>query len=70
MTETTAVYDGNRLLIGRKIVRCRDCARSREGGWRCTYFDSALEFAFTGSEMMAYVSPDGFCAWGYAENDK
>lgn len=52
-------------LTDTEVIRCRDCGKSRENGWKCSRFvewvyDEAQEM---GELAMASVSPDGFCAW-------
>lgn len=62
--------NGNNLysqwLTQESIVRCRDCAKSREKGWKCTRFAEEVydEEHEVGELMMANVRPDGHCAWG------
>ncbi len=53
------------LADGPEVVLCRDCAKSRESGWRCTRFveESYDEAQEVGEIVMASVRPDGFCAW-------
>lgn len=53
MTESLAAYDGQGLMLGRKVVRCANCKHFKNS--MCNYFN-------------AFVTPDGFCAWG-VEND-
>lgn len=67
-----ADYDGSgnnlysQWLTQEPIVRCRDCAKSREKGWKCTRFAEEVydEEHEIGELMMANVHPDGYCAWG------
>ncbi len=75
-TYETVEYAGNSEIEpcdikrpeGEEIIRCRDCNKSRDGGWKCTrfseeFYDIELE---AGEIVMANVSPNGFCAWGGA----
>lgn len=54
------------LTVREEIVRCRDCMKSREKGWKCTRFTEEVynEENEIGELVMANVRPDGFCAWG------
>lgn len=49
-----------------EVVRCRDCMKSREKGWKCTRFTEEVynEENEIGELVMANVRPDGFCKWG------
>ena len=51
---------------GEEVVRCRECEKSRENGWKCTRFAEEVydEEHEIGELMMANVQPDGHCAWG------
>lgn len=51
---------------GEEIVRCRDCKKSREKGWKCTRFAEEVydEENEIGELVMANVRPDGHCSWG------
>ncbi len=66
MTEAVAAYDGDGLMIGRKVCRCADCEHSPDKGHKCNYF--AIGYWDTEQEIdviiQADVTPDGFCAWG------
>lgn len=65
-------YDGNgnnlynMWLTDEEIVRCRDCEKSRENGWKCTRFAEEVydEEKEIGELVMANVRPYGFCSWG------
>lgn len=60
MTESLASYDGNGLMIGRKVCRCRRCHWTKESkGHECYYFAYMDE---NGNMTPASVTPDGFCA--------
>lgn len=62
MTEAIAAYDGEGIMIGRKIVRCKDCKHSCYDGEYCNYFGYWEDYS--GLYVEASVDPDGFCAWG------
>ena len=65
-------YDGkgntlcNMWITDEEIVRCRDCKKSREQGWKCTRFSEEVydEENEIGELVMANVRPDGHCSWG------
>ena len=67
-----ADYDGkgndlcNMWVTDEEIVRCHDCMKSREKGWKCTRFTEEVydEEKEIGELVMANVRPDGFCKWG------
>lgn len=46
-----------------EIIRCRECKRSRENGWKCTYWVSGRWDEKQKADVMklADVEPDGFC---------
>lgn len=48
-----------------EIIRCRDCGRSREKGWKCTRFSEEIydEAQEVGELVMANTRPDGYCFW-------
>lgn len=56
---------------GPEIIRCRDCKKSRESGWKCTRFSEELYDVEQeiGELVMANVCPDGHCAWAERRND-
>lgn len=60
MTEVMAAYDGEGIMIGRKIVRCKDCQHGCYDGNYCNYFG----YWEHDNLIPATVTPDGFCAWG------
>ncbi len=62
-------YDGhgdtlyNQWLTNQEIIRCRDCDRSEQKGWKCNYWvygrwNEELE---ADEITLADVRPDGFC---------
>lgn len=62
-------YDGkggnlyNMWLTDTEIIRCRDCEKSREDGWKCTRFSEELYDVEQEIDelVMANVRPEGFC---------
>lgn len=48
---------------GEEVIRCRDCKRSREKGWKCTYWASGEWDEEQEADVieLADVEPDGFC---------
>lgn len=68
MAEYIAGTDGQEVhwLTGERIVRCRDCKHSPDGGNHCEWFDSyepipgGDEYRLVSEE----VNPCDFCAWG------
>lgn len=67
MTEAVAAYNGEGLMVGRKVVRCVDCKHSDDGGKWCNYFGIGYWDAEAEEDIFirAHVTPDGFCAWGW-----
>ena len=59
-----------RSADGEEIVRCRDCMKSREKGWKCIRFTEEVydEENEIGELVMANVQPDGHCAWAERRN--
>lgn len=64
-------YDGednnfyNMWLTDEEIIRCSDCKKSLEKGWKCSRFSEEIYDAEQeiGDLVMANVRPDGFCWW-------
>lgn len=46
-----------------EIIRCRDCKRSLEKGWKCTYWAQGRWDATEEADVieLADVRPDGYC---------
>lgn len=66
MTESLAVFDGNGLMIGRKVTRCGDCKHFTPIGELSPSGDllNAVIGGKCGYFWDAFVTDDGFCAWG------
>ena len=47
-----------------RIVRCRDCKFSINGGMQCKRHKDSGWNGNTYCEEYAHVDPDGYCAWG------
>lgn len=53
----------NMYMTDTDIIRCRDCGRSRENGWKCTYWVTGRWDEEQEADVieLADVRPDGFC---------
>lgn len=75
MTEIMAAQDGSGLVLGRKVVRCRDCANAEpipaselpwlpgEAAEQAEGFFGCSHFARVDGGR-CIVEADGFCSWG------